>query len=256
MSVRIGIVGIGHLAGYIIEGLFRDGATPPVVISPRNREKASALAARFPLIVAEDSQGVVDAADVVILSVPPKVTTRTAEALRFRAGQVVVCVAAAVALADIAAACEPATSVRAMPMTAVALGVSPIPMYPGNERAAEALAPLGAMHVFASEQEFETATVMAMHYGWVMGVVAEAADWLIRQGMDSARAYALAADSTRAAASIALDRGATLPVEVADITREGNYTGLGWRVLGEHGVPAAWQEACERVFEASCKPKP
>ncbi len=255
MSTRIGIVGVGHLAGYIVEGLFRDGATPAVLISPRNRERATALAARFPLGVAIDSQAVVDGADVVILSVPPGVAAKTAGALRFRPGQVVVCVAAAVRLDTIAAACAPATTVRAMPMTAVALGESPIPLYPQNDIAARALAPLGRVHAMTSEDDFETATVMAMHYGWVMGVVAEAAGWLVEHGIDPERAFALAADSTRAAAGIALDRGTALPGEVADITREGNYTGLGWHLLEERGVSRAWREACDRVFEASCGPR-
>ena len=117
------------------------------------------------------------------------------------------------------------------------------------------LSPLGRVHVQSTEADFETATCMAMHYGWVLGIVAEAAGWLRQQGMPATQAFALAADATRAAACIALDRGSRLPDEVAGITRPGTYTGLGWDRPGEHGVPAAWREACEAVLAASREPR-
>lgn len=248
---RIGIVGVGHLAAYIVEGLFRGDRAPEVLLSPRNREVSAALAARFPLRVAGNSQQVVDGCDVVILSVPPTLTVESARALRFRPDQVVVCVAAAVPLDPVATACRPAATVRAMPMTAVALGESPIPMFPGNAVAQAVCGELGEVQVLGSEAEFEAATCMAMHYGWVFGVIVQAAEWLKAQDVAPDKAYALAAQATRAASAIALDRGTALPDELASIARTGSFTGLGWRTLQQRGVPEAWSEACDAVLTAT-----
>jgi len=251
MSSRIGIVGVGHLAGYLVEGLCRGGTRPALLLSPRNREISAGLASRFGVAVAADSQGVVDDSDVVWLCLPPQLAVEGARELRFRAGQVVVSMAAGVALAPLAEACTPAVTVRAMPMTAVALGASPIPLHPANDAAAATLAPLGTVHPLASEAEFETACVMAMHYGWVMGVTAEAAAWLESRGIAREQAFALAAGASHAAACIGQDRGPALPGEVRGITRPGTYTGLGWRHLCATGIDSAWREACQKVLDAT-----
>ena len=64
-----GILGVGSLAGFVVQGLCDDVADPPaVVLSPRNAETSAALAAAYPSVaVAADNQAVLDASDVVLV---------------------------------------------------------------------------------------------------------------------------------------------------------------------------------------------
>ena len=63
-------VGVGALASAIVTGLCEGVADPPtIVLSPRNAEASAALAARYGSVtVAADNQAVVDAADLVIVT--------------------------------------------------------------------------------------------------------------------------------------------------------------------------------------------
>lgn len=67
-----GVLGVGALARAVVTGLCRDVADPPdVVLSPRGAANAAALAERFATVrVADDNQGVVEAADVVLVCLP------------------------------------------------------------------------------------------------------------------------------------------------------------------------------------------
>ena len=114
---RIGIIGVGHLAGYLVEGLRRAQDCPEIVLSPRNAEKSGALAGRFGARVAADNAQVVEAADTVVLATRPAQAVQAATRLPWRAGQTLICVAAGIPLGALAAAGGPATVVRAMPIS-------------------------------------------------------------------------------------------------------------------------------------------
>ena len=60
MIERVGIIGVGHLAGYLVEGLRRASQDIEITLSPRNAERAASLAARFGAAVATDNQPVAD----------------------------------------------------------------------------------------------------------------------------------------------------------------------------------------------------
>ena len=89
----IGFIGVGTMNSAIVRGLCTLPAPPErLVLSPRNAEKAAALAAEFPSLVsvAATNQAVVDAADVVFVGTLPAATEEVLRALKFRASQTVV----------------------------------------------------------------------------------------------------------------------------------------------------------------------
>ena len=69
----IGIVGVGRLAGFLVEGLRRGGCTAPILLSPRNAIRAADLAQRFDGQVMPDNQAVVDGAGIGSCMVANKV---------------------------------------------------------------------------------------------------------------------------------------------------------------------------------------
>ena len=76
-TLRCGFVGTGTMSAAMVRGLCT--ANPPVAsvaVSPRNAEKAAALAREFPgrVTIAADNQDVVERSDVVFIGVLPAIT--------------------------------------------------------------------------------------------------------------------------------------------------------------------------------------
>ena len=151
----IGFIGVGTMNSAIVRGLCTLPAPPErLVLSPRNAEKAAALAAEFPSLVsvAATNQAVVDAADVVFVGTLPAATEEVLRALKFRASQTVVSLVSTAPLATLqecAAPCE--TVVRAIPLPPVARHVGATIMTPANAGVAEIFDALGTAVVVDSE---------------------------------------------------------------------------------------------------------
>lgn len=253
MEQRLGIIGVGHLAAHLVEGLFRGGQRPQVLLSPRGRERVSHLARRFPVEVARDNRAVVDGSDVVILSVPPGAVQGAAHGLPFRADQLVISVAAAVPHAVVARAVHPARAVRSMPITAATIGESAMPVFPPDKRAERALAPIGPVHHLHEEAHFEACATVAMHYAWVFALMDANVRWLERQGVDPAVATSLVAQVTHASAAMVNAGSDDAAALDAAIARPGSFTRIGRDVLAARGVFDAWQEALDTALAATRK---
>jgi len=111
-----GIIGVGQLGASVAKGIHRSQAPLKLCLSPRSELRVQELAATVPVTVAENNQAVVDSADHVLLAARPKQIVEIAPDLRFRPGQVVVSLAAALPHGRIQQAVRPATAVRAMPV--------------------------------------------------------------------------------------------------------------------------------------------
>ena len=250
MKQSWGIIGVGHLGASLIEGIHRCDSPVSLCLSPRSASRVQALAARFPVEVGADNQAVVDACDHVILAVRPDRIIDLALRLRFRPGQIVVSVAAAVNHASLESAVGPATAVRAMPVLSAAIGDSPTCIFPGNDAAMDLFQLLGPIHSFEDEPAFEAAAVAATYYGWVYALMNTPAHWLEQNGVATDTSRALIAQMTRAACSRCLEGGGDMGAMAAEIAREGTFSAIGMSLLSERGALDAWSDACQSVLIA------
>lgn len=69
-TTALGILGVGRLAQFIVQGLALAGNKYEIVLSPRNAEAAHALSERFGAKIAADNQAVADASDVILVCLP------------------------------------------------------------------------------------------------------------------------------------------------------------------------------------------
>ena len=83
--MKIGILGTGNLAAYLVQGAQQGGHQ--FVLSPRGAAKAADLAARFGCTVAASNQAVVDACDHILVCLPAAEGLAVLRGLTFRAGQ-------------------------------------------------------------------------------------------------------------------------------------------------------------------------
>jgi pyrroline-5-carboxylate reductase len=152
-----GVIGVGSLAAAIVTGLCDGVADPPtIVLSPRNADAAVALAGRYPTVrVATDNQAVVDAADLVL------VTLRRAHAdvlgeLTWRPEHVAVSAVAGLPLSRLVELVAPARQVaRAVPMPAVATRSSRTPVHPPLEPVLQVFERLGGTMPIDDGDQFE-----------------------------------------------------------------------------------------------------
>lgn len=244
MTGPIGIIGVGHIAGYLVEGLMRAGNPPRIMLSPRGREQAERLAARFELDVAADNREVVETADVIIVATRPQQVIEATRGLPWRPGQVLVSVAAGVSLRALAGASAPATCVRAMPLSCAAIGASPTSIYPAEPTVRALFARLGSVHALPDEAAFDAASVLGAFYGWMHALIKETAAWTASAGVPPAAARALVAETVRGAAGMVLARPEIdLAAMLDSLATPGGITSRGLEVLDGRDAWAAWTKA-------------
>lgn len=187
---RYGVVGVGSIATAIVVGLCEGASAPVVVLSPRSASRSSALAERFPSVsVAHDNQGVVDASDVVIVSVLPDQADEVLSELEFRPGQAVVSAMAGVDLAALRCLVTPAAEIaRSIPVPAVAGRASVTPVHPGTPSSVELYDKLGGTMVVDDERAYESLSVASATVAAYFDYLRAVSDWLEASGVPASEA--------------------------------------------------------------------
>ena len=250
MLERVGILGVGHLAGYLVEGLARARPELEVVLSPRNVDRAAQLAAQYGATVAANNQAVCDAADVVLVTTRPGDVEGVCQALTFRASQTVISTAVGVPLSVLASAVAPATAVRAMPLTCSAIGRSPTLLLPDDPAARAIFELLGTVLSVDDEAQFTPASAIGAYYGWIYALMDEAVAWCASAGVPASTARDLVLETTRGAAEMGLlhpDR--ELSDLLDSLATPGGITRQGLETLERTRSLAAWVEALEDVLQ-------
>jgi pyrroline-5-carboxylate reductase len=249
MSERIGIIGVGHLAGYLVEGLRRASPDLEIVLSPRNVHRSACLAERFGATVAGDNQAVADAADLILLTTRPGDALATARGIAFRPGQTVVSTVAGLSLAALRPAVAPATAVRAMPISCAARNQSPTLLCPDHPRARALFSLLGQVHLLPDESHFTPASAISAFYGWVYALLDETVAWTVGAGVPAETARSLVLETVRGAAEMALSRpDRELATMLGTLATPGGITELGLDVLRQRQGLEAWAAALDAVL--------
>lgn len=244
-----GIIGVGHLAGYLVEGLRRASPDLEIVLSPRNVERSAELAARFGATVADDNQAVADAADLILLTTRPGDAVAACQDIAFRPAQAVISAAAGLTLAALRAAVAPAAVVRAMPISCAAIDESPTLLYPDDPRAHALFALLGQVHVLPDESRFAPASAIAAFYGWVYALLDETVRWTAQAGVPAETARGLVLETVRGAVDMALRHpDQELAAMLDTLATPGGITEHGLRILRRGGGLTAWAEALSAVL--------
>lgn len=247
----LGIVGVGRLASFMIEGIRKSGDRRPILLSPRNAEMAKRLAADHDCEVAADNQAVIDGADVVIVATPPKDALATIRSLPWRRGQLLVCVAIDVEHAALQDAAGDATVVRAMPTAASAIGLGSTPIFPDDERARALLVLVGDVFPCVDEDQFKVATAASVYHLWMYALMERMAQAVEEAGLPRATAVGLVAGFTQSAGAFAkaADPAQSMrwPLDVNGTP--GTMTAQGFAVIEAADALEPWAEALAVAVE-------
>lgn len=249
-GATLGIIGVGGLAGFVVEGLRRAGDRREILLSPRGAAQAASLAGRYGCRVAADNQAVVDGAGLVILATPPSQALACVGALRWPAGRAMICVAIDVTRDQLAAAAPGALVLRAMPSNAAALGICPTPLFPAHAQTKALLSALGPVFEVGDERAFDAATALAGYHLWCYGLMEAVTQAAVAEGLPRAAAAGMVAGLTRAAGEFALRMPPAEPLR-EPLDRHGmpgTMTAQGLAVLDRLQAFAAWQQAYGRAI--------
>lgn len=246
--LRIGFLGVGHLAAALIGGLLRSGLQAEAILLSK-RGQGSALGERHGIRVAASNAELVDESDIVVLAVRPRDAVAALAGLPWRDGQVLASACAGVGLGLLAPAVEPARAARIMPLTAAEFGASPITLVPEIAELRAVLGRLGPVIGLGSEAEFETATVGAAIYGWVQVLLEQSIDWAASRGLEKTTARTLMAATFVAAGRNVADSAAPVADLLHALVTPDGITAHGLAVLDRRAVPDGWVAACDAVFE-------
>lgn len=250
MIKRIGFIGAGHLAGYLLEGFHHRRAGLQILLSDCDPQRAGHLADRWEARAVKDNQALLDASDLVILAVRPGDAVPACKALAFRSDHVVASAAAGLPLTELAPAVGPATAVRIMPITSAALNLSPTLVFPAHPVVCEVLALLGQVHVLPSEASFTAASVIAAFYGWVYALADETVAWTVREGVPEDVARKLVLETIRSTAEMSLAKPEHSIKELLDLlATPGGITEYGLRILQAQRGIEAWPVALNAVLD-------
>lgn len=250
--MRLGVIGAGHLAGALLDGLHRSGfPADMILLSPRGR--AEAFARRWGCRIAANNEVLVRECDVVLLTVRSAVAKAAVADLPWRTEQVLLSACAGVPIADFAMV--KARTVRIMPITAAALGASPTLLFPHEPEAMALVSRLGPVVELDTEQQFEIATTSAAIYGWAQELIRASADWSAARGLDAAKARQLNALTFVAAGRMVNESPAPMETLIQSLATPGGITEAGLDHLREAGALDAWEQACDTVLARLTSPR-
>ena len=251
MTARLGVLGVGHLASYVVAGLRNAGDNRRIILSPRNQQRQQALVERYGCMAASSNQDVVDSADYLLLSVRPQDLPTLLQTLEFSPGQLVISCVAGVSLDHLQTELKDQVVVRTMPLACAEVGQGAVPVYPSNLQAIELLGKLGTLVELSSEADFELATVAACMNGWMFNYFDHLTHWYQSQGLEPTKARELVLASVNGAVALASAMPERDLRTISDsIATDGTYTKLGLDLLQQRGAFEPWSEACDRVEAA------
>ncbi|UCG02794.1 MAG: NAD(P)-binding domain-containing protein [Candidatus Heimdallarchaeota archaeon] len=250
MIESVGIIGVGHLASYIVGGLRRASHEIKIILSPRNINKSKDLATRFGTIIAQNNQDVVNSANIIIITTRPEDTITVSENLRFQTGQIVISMAIGITLENLKSSIAPATVVRANTISCAAINQSPTLLFPDNPQARTILALLGQVHVLPDEACFTSASAIGAFYGWIYALLDETISWTTHTGVPQQTARNVVLETVRGAVNMALNEpNSDLKAILATLATPGGITKQGLNVLHQKQSLEVWTNALNVVHK-------
>ena len=249
--MRIGFIGTGVITSAIVTGLCTlPETTGPILVSPRNKEKAEKLTKTFANVnLAATNQEVIDHSDIVVLAILPQQKEAILSELDFNEDQTIVNLLAGVTNDEVSTIVSPAKRlIRAVPLPCVAQHVGPIAIYPADEIGKRVFGPLGTVVAVNQESQLETLSIitslMAPYYALIETVV----NWSSQEGVDRKKAADYTASMFAALSVMSQEvEDGNLEILVNESMTAGGLNERAMETIQKDGGFNPWEMALESV---------
>ena len=262
---RIGFLGAGNMAGALIRGLLQSETVTADQIraSDVNEERLAELRGKYGIETAAENEAVVRWADVVVISVKPKIVDRILGAISngLADGAVVVSIAAGVPIDALEARLPPrARVVRAMPNTAAIVLAAATAIAPGTHATSEDMLVARALFEAVGRCCVLDETLLDAVTGlsgsgpaYVMVMIEALADGGVKVGLGRDIALMLAAQTVYGSAKLQLETGEH-PGRLKDmVTSPGGTAIAGLHTLESGGLRRTLIDAVEAAATRSAQ---
>lgn len=173
----IGFVGTGEIAQAIVRGIV--SSERAIALSRRSERISGRLEREFEQVSVFETQEVLDRSETVFLCLRPEAAGEMLPALRFRQDHRVVSVMARLSCAQLAELAAPATDiVRMLPLSSVAEGRCPLPVYPDRPWVTDTMGPEHSLVRLAREDDLSACFASSTLVSAVAEMLDHGADWL------------------------------------------------------------------------------
>lgn len=261
--MKIGVIGLGNMAGAMIGGLLAKGFAKPEDIcgSDANAAMAKKRAEEFGIRIAKDNKETAAEADYLILAVKPQFAAGVINEIRdvAKEGQVVISIMAGKSIAWITEAFgRKIKLVRCMPNTAALVGEAVTALSPDGNVGTEELDTVkrilesfGRAEVVPEHLMDSVVGVSGSAPAYVFMFIEAMADAAVEGGMPRQQAYTFAAQAVLGSAKLMLETGKH-PGELKDmVCSPAGTTIAAVRVLEERGLRGAVMDAVAAAIQRS-----
>ena len=248
--MKIGIIGTGTIASAVVTGFCTKKSGHAFFLSPRNAEKAAALAAQFPEVkVCASNQEVLDNAEWVFISVQKSGFDALKE-LTFRKDHKVLNMATEMRLDDLKNIIgETALLAHVVPLPMIVRGFGPLLIYPEIPEVGALFAPVAdALYVqdLKDVRALQLVTcIMSPYYMLLNEVVA----FLDEQGIDHSLSIQFVHSLFSALSRRAVETPNCDLVELANDMTPGGYNEQSMTELLDNGAIQAWRTALDGLSD-------
>ena len=251
MSVKLGVVGVGAIASYMVKGLLSpNDKDVELCLSPRGACRAAELARLFPSVrVMPANQAVLDEAEWILLAVRPQDAEEVIKALRFSPGHKVLSVIAMTPLARLQALIPEAdTFVRMIPLPFIEKRRGPLAVFPANAEILTLFQGLGQLVAPPGEPLLDVLSAITSSMSPFYRLVGQVAGWGAENGLGGGDAAAF----TIAFYGALLETCAqTPPAGLGDLWREmtpGGLNACATAAVEAGGGFDSWSAALDEVM--------
>ncbi len=251
INKKIGLIGVGHLGQYLVEGFIKSKQGIEFYLSDPNPKKTEGLITKHDGLGTTNNQSVVNNTKVIIIATRPDDVGDVLKDLTFTKDQVVVSVAAGISLKTINPLVSPGTAVRLLPISCVAINKSPILMYPPNNTIKDLFSLVGYVHLLPNEEAFSPGTsLVGAFYAWLFLLMDEASSWTGQNGIDPEMARSLVIQTMEGACGMALEQNSMELKEIwKTLATPGGISELGAKTLSENNSITGFSKALNIVTD-------
>ena len=248
--MRLGFIGTGTITAHMVRGLKASGlADWPIVVSPRNEAVAAELAQLPGVTVAVSNQAVVEACDLLILSVRPQVAEAVIAPLVIPADRPILSLIAGLHIATLAEWTGAVDIARAIPLPFVERHEGVTPVYPPQPQAMQIFAALGTALPVNDLAAYDAYAAGSALMGSYFGLLETAQSWLEAQGLATVDAEAYLRGLFGNLGDVLRASPASFAQLRADHSTKGGLNEMIFQRFVQGGGGAAMQAALTAAFQ-------
>ena len=245
----IGILGVGQLSEFILEGINNKNTEYEFVLSPRSRDRSRRLGAKFNYKIAQSNQAVLDNCQMILLCLPGDSSEEILSGLNFGENHNIMSTMAGVSkkrlheITKISNIC-----VSMMPGYANINGNGPIAMHPFDKNWDEFFSFLGPVLTLETKKEFDIAATFGALSGVSFIYLQMLIDWYVSKGLDQNSAKVLVLQTFSGNIDAITNQHNDLNSIIDSVSTKGGITEKLALELKNDRALEAWPDALDKIL--------